>query len=240
MTDIVGHVGTYTSDGAQIWRTGVPKEEQGKGVSWECSQHGAPVRIADSHGKIHTEQCKHLKHFFFATRDGNIPSGFVLTPDGERAAKTCGCLARAHAKGKGPKPKAPKAPPAGATPPPGLSRNGPCPCGSRKRLKRCEGTPDAPHAYGVPPRDVLPPLPPGAPPWAPPLPPLAPKPTPPKPERKERARIARLADKAEATRRFQRVEAALKHAHEWDEKRREKRRAADEKRRAAKKSGVSS
>jgi hypothetical protein len=130
----IGKIGRFT-----ISRIGETIANGGDGASWWCTcPEGVPMPKC--------RPCNHKFSLFSAAKKGKVTRRITLTPEGEAAAAECECISEARANGAGEEAETPPTPP---TPPgarEGHSMGGPCPCGSGRKFKKCEGTADAPHA----------------------------------------------------------------------------------------------
>jgi len=214
----------------RIYRTGDPirargpGEDEGEGVTWRCTcPHGEPQATKELN-KLAGYPCRHLHSIWHYAELGFYDPHVDWTADGVEAGQRCRCRSGQPCPLRFGEPlqRPPERPPLGA------ALNQPCPCGSGRKFKKCEGfgpnRPEGPaHPLLRPPELAAPSA--AAPPC--PVPPPA-------PERQRRAEAEARAQadeaKAEADKRLEKILAAIRASEEI-------RRIARRARAAAKKGG---
>jgi SEC-C motif-containing protein len=201
----------------RIYRTGDPirprsrNEDAGEGVTWRCTcPHGEPqdTRAANKRAGY---PCRHLQSIWHYAEQGLYDPHVDWTPEGIEEGRRCRCRSGKPCPLRfgPPLQRPPDVPPLGA------ALNKPCPCGSGRKFKKCEGfgpnRPNGPaHPLLQPPELAEPSA--APPPWPAP-PPLA--------ERRRRARAEARAQREE--RRETVLGPILERIHAAEEARRSRR-----------------
>jgi hypothetical protein len=199
----------------EIYRTGTPLDEDGDGVIWRCTcPRGEPMGSAEANEDA-GYPCKHLRSIWaHACEQGVYDPHVNWTPEGVELGRSCRCRsAEPIALRFGPPIERPP-----EVPEFGAALNKPCPCGSGRKFKKCEGfgpnRPDGPaHPLLQPPELV------GA---LPPVPPAPPPATPEEQKRREKAERKAKRDEAKAKKSAE-IAAILERVHAEEERKRQRR-----------------
>lgn len=200
----------------RIYRTGDPIRRGGDGVTWRCTcPHGEPQGSKELN-KLWGYPCRQLQSIWHYAEHGLYDPHVNWTPEGIEAGKRCRCRSGKPCPLRfgPPLQRPPDQPPLGA------ALNKPCPCGSGRKFKKCEGF--GPNRPDGPAHPLLRPLELAQPSAAPP-----PCPVPlPLPERRRRARAEGRAQREEAAEEVRRrVDVVINRDLLRDEARRERVRA---------------